>query len=293
MALEALVAVGAMDPQATASAVHGPAAVVIALGMLLIGPDHVGTLLALGVANCGMSAFKAGAAWGLGHSLAMVVVAPIFLGIMSVSSSAAQVWEHYGDYCIGFSMLLCGLYFIANEDKYLGQDADGNFVALACSCHPDAGDGKAVKFMSMAYGQRVVAFEDESGGPTQYTWKEQLFGDRGFQGMLLGALQGVACPMGLVGIQIFTKSSSGTDINLLSSCFYIMLFVLGSVVLSGLITLGWGAFTNNPILECLTPQVLYRGSCGFVAILGLLWGIATFTGLLGDIVPEPDFSQGT
>jgi hypothetical protein len=109
----------------------------ILLGLFLIGPDHLGTLMALSTLTSGFTSFKRGFQWGAGHSVGVMLLCPIFLLLEHVTSKAItkESWQHYGDMFIGISMISVSIYFIYYESFYIQRQDDGTYVAKGCACH--------------------------------------------------------------------------------------------------------------------------------------------------------------
>jgi len=115
-----------------------PVTLGVMLGLLLIGPDHLGTLMALSTLTSGFASFKVGFAWGIGHSLGMILICPIFFSLRRLSSRhfaiSVESWEYYGDYFIGASLVLVAAYFVVYESKYLEKQEDGTLKIKGCVC---------------------------------------------------------------------------------------------------------------------------------------------------------------
>merc|ERR1719343_713717 len=88
----------------------------------VIAPDRLGTIMTLSSATTKGNAFAVGAACGLGHSFGLVFVAVAFLSLRSAVTFNVEAWEYYGNYLSGASMILCALYFIMRETKFLEQN---------------------------------------------------------------------------------------------------------------------------------------------------------------------------
>jgi len=154
------------------------------LGLLLIGPDHLGTLMALSTLTTGFASFKVGFAWGIGHSLGMIMICPIFFLLKEVgaqnSSISMDQWEYFGDYFIGGSMVFVALYFVAYESVYLEQQADGTYKAKGCACHGSSEheapeiDVSSTKFCSK-FKTNCAAHNDKKGSSSDVPRLETNF----------------------------------------------------------------------------------------------------------------------
>lgn len=291
----------------------------IVLGLLLIGPDHLGTLMALSTLTTGLGSFKVGFAWGLGHSLGMILICPIFLLLREVSSKSFHVsveqWEYMGDYLIGASMVLIAAYFFVFESWYLEKQADGSFKAKGCPCCPTADatvrDDKpsAKKFCASyckpgctdtASKHPPAADEDveqspiqedapllpkakayESAAASASSLFASLYSVRNFQGAALGLLQGLCCPMGLAGLGFMGRMSVSSSPLML--VLFALSFAVASGFGSGVITFGWGAITSSGGGSCMSPRTMYLSSCVMTGLLGVVWIAANACGVLEHI----------
>lgn len=126
-----------------------PVVLGLILGLVLIGPDHLGTLMALSTLTSGYESFKVGFSWGFGHSLGMILVCPLFFLVRDGAKRlhiSMERWEYFGDYFIGASMICVASYFVIYESRYIEKQEDGTYKALGCSCNCDdasCNDGKA------------------------------------------------------------------------------------------------------------------------------------------------------
>lgn len=263
-------------------------------GMLLVvGPDHLGTAMTLSVtASSPQHAFRAGASWSLGHSTGMCMVAVLILCLKKMVSIDLEAWEHVGDYVIGSSMLLCGLFFLFREQAYLQENDDGTVSLKACDCHGHGhsnaelqdpcqatchGPEKRAPCLlpassfaptlanQMAYRREVAAAPQKM----EQTWYKEL------QGATIGILQGMCCPMGLVGVA-FLASLPPVGVVV-----FIATFLLVAAVGIGAVSSLWLLLVSNTLLNSgISSRTLYRMSCGFTMLLGAVWIVANFYGVL-------------
>jgi len=285
--------------------------------------------MALSTLTTGLPSFKVGFAWGLGHSLGMILLCPMFylLREMSAKSFSLSVdqWEYYGDYFIGASMVLVAVYFVVYESVYLEKNKDGTYTAKGCACHttsrehhadPDAESGKVsfCKSYQAPCGHRAKrdrqipgavdhehsdhdmatdsiqedtplleksADEPPSNDTIVPDFIARYFSVRDIQGALLGALQGLCCPMGLAGVGFMGRMSMTASAMMLLA--FAVVFVMASAVGSGAITFGWGAITSSGSGGCLSPRSMYMFSCVATFFLGLVWIAANYYGVLHHI----------
>lgn len=277
----------------------------------VIGPDHLGTLMTLSAGMTPQNAFKTGGAWGLGHSFGMVLVAAAFVLVHRIVPVSVESWEHWGDYIIGVSLILCALYFMFRESAFLEQKKDGSFVAVPCACHghppalagapaqvhrrprnerraknssccdkPDANHGK----FCGNYCQQDSCSSAEEGCdahehiplvpsvPETVASTQEL--SRDSKGALLGVIQGFCCPMGMLGVTFLATLSTVGVISFLFTFLFVSAFGTASVAAA------WASLTNRGIGVSLSPRTVYRASCCFTLILGVVWITANYYGFL-------------
>lgn len=272
----------------------------------VIGPDHLATLITLSTLLQPLEACQVGAAWGMGHSIGMVVIAALFIAAHGIFKDRIQIedWEHYGNYMIGVSMMVTGFYFMVSYSQFLEEQKDGSFNAK-CSCYfrapsLDASRRRSTK-PAARLGQRGSKFikdpkmvgedaDDEAASHSIFNGALQAYGTenvaprpegRDFQGLILGVLQGLCCPAGLVGIG-FLMAFSVKEILL-----FLFVFVLASVAGTAALSCAWACLSHRGLASQLSPRVLYFSSCLFTFALGAVWIVANYFGVLGKI----DFAE--
>jgi len=281
-----------------------------------VSPDHLGTLMTLSAVTSSQSAFKAGAAWGLGHSFGTVIVAGICIALHHFVKFDMELWEHFGNYIIGVSMVLCGLYFILREDSFLKEEADGTVVPQPCACQGHAVTGpraqprvcrpvhhrraeKSGKFCASFCTTSCCddcesVHEVEVPPPpletdpllpvpeasAQAKVAEQE--GRGWKGAMLGVCQGICCPVGMVGVTFLA--------SLPAQGVVAFLIIVMTLVPSGTATLaaGWAFFTSKGLARNVSTRTLYRASCGFTLSLGVSWLVANCLGGISKL----DYTEG-
>ncbi|CAE7807525.1 unnamed protein product [Symbiodinium microadriaticum] len=108
-------------------------------------------------------------------------------------------WEKYGDYVIGASLILVAAYFFLQESQHLVADADGNIVVAGCGCaqpHPATGTHAHHHGCSDSHHA-----EDDCTEETPLIIQVEDVHDvkgRDTKGAIVGFVQGMCCPMGLV-----------------------------------------------------------------------------------------------
>lgn len=294
-----------------------PLALGLALGLLLIGPDHLGTLMALSTLTTGFTAFKVGFAWGIGHSIGMILIMPMFFLLKKLSTKTLdfpmESWEYYGDYCIGASMVLISFYFILYEHHYIEQKEDGTYGMKGCGCCPeveapaesatDNESGTDLRNICRKYGAgnsrareaspAKAAFpakdldaskqqlNDEASSTAWARLWKPMFSARDWQGAMIGILQGLCCPTGLMGIGFMGKIGTNSSVTVLLA--FSVVFLMTSGIGSGAITFGWGMLSSRGLAGCISPRAMYLSSCVATGLLGLLWVVANAAGVLHHI----------
>jgi len=261
----------------------------------VVGPDHLGTVMSLSAAATPKRAFSVGALWSLGHTIGMATAAALIVAAQRYLSIDIKAWESFGDYVIGAFMVFIGIYLFAREGTYISKSADGSTSLMACDCHGQAASEEGVgaepppSIPEMAHSRRSpkkTRFA-EYGGCSDSTCldeacvqpkKSQVTDES--QGMwqslssaLLGAAQGVCCPMGLVGLVILTSLSA------VSMALFFLVFLTVSTVGTGAMALAWARLVESGG-SGFSAHALYRASCGFTVLMGVAWIVANYCGVL-------------
>mmetsp|Transcript_83078 Transcript_83078/g.232833 ORF Transcript_83078/g.232833 Transcript_83078/m.232833 type:complete len:308 (-) Transcript_83078:114-1037(-) len=251
----------------------------------VLGPDHISTIVTLSACQ-GVDAFWFGVRWAGGHMAGMVVIGCAFYAINTWPPSLTlrshkygdvgfEAYEHYVDYVIGCMLVLCGTYFLLNADKYF--DEEWKPKTAGCSCHAHlCSPGHA--------GEGHLADEDPSGstGERQPLQPRKRAGDdngRGMRGagsVLVGFVQGVACPAGLVGFA-FLKEYAGNYATLI---LFVATFFAASTLAMGGLAMAYGVLTERCVTSASLGRCIYCGSCVLSIVVGLAWIILNATGYL-------------
>jgi len=270
----------------------------IMCGMMhAVGPDHLATLLAFSTLMEPLQAARVGAAWGLGHSIGIISIAFLVLCIGQLPFVNIDRWEYYGDYVIGASMIVVATYFIVKEDQYLETQDDGKIVVRGCACHGKPADRclpitddkaskkkgtkgtKGTKFCTEFCQSSSVSStdEEEASETTPLFGSDKTGSDRDVQSGLVGMLQGLCCPMGLIGMGYMTGRSP----------LEIFVFVSVSVVVSILGTAGiaatWAYLTTSNLASEVNPRFIYRFSCALALVLGVAWVVLNYLDVLDQV----------
>lgn len=224
-----------------------------------VGPDHIATLVSFSTLLTPWAAAKVGAAWGLGHCAGILGVALLVYMLGNVIPMAN--WEKYGDYVIGASLILVAAYFFLQESQHLVADADGNIVVAGCGCaQPHPATGTHAHHHGCSDSHHVEDVHDVKGRDTK--------------GAIVGFVQGMCCPMGLVQLSYLAGRGA------LDTVVFCFVTVLVSILGTALLAAGWAALTRSELLKSISPVFMYRASCGFTLLLGILWIAANYCDIL-------------
>mmetsp|Transcript_146925 Transcript_146925/g.409262 ORF Transcript_146925/g.409262 Transcript_146925/m.409262 type:complete len:293 (-) Transcript_146925:269-1147(-) len=273
----------------------------------VVAPHHLGTLLTLSSAASYGAAFRVGMAWGLGHSCGTALVAAVLVLAHQLIEVDVESWEHYGNYLIGASMMLCALYFVVSETSFVMQEADGSFTAQPCCCHGGpAAPAAAVPADTRVGGEAaeedglyckpcteddlevrplLPASEKLSDGEQTaeaQTWWQRSWAERDAKGALLGIFQGACCPMGMLGVSFLANLPSA------SVAGFLIVFMLVSAFGTATLAVAWAFLTAHGLGTHLSPRAVYRASCGFTMALGVVWIICNYYGVLDML----DYTEG-
>jgi len=269
----------------------------VAYGVLhVIGPDHLGTLLAFSVSAPPLQALWLGASWSVGHCAGMVVIAGVLALIEKLAHIRAEDWEHYGNYAIGVSLILCGLYFILRRGTFLREDKLGNVTISQCSCcGPEAGG-----FRPARSGRPRLVIGELPARPAYASIPDELPTDlpteasplqakdltvqacwQDATGLIVGLLQGLCCPMGLVGL-VFMAGKSALNITL-----FIVVFALVSTIGMATFAAAWSWVVHVKARANGWTTGLYLASCALTISLGVGWLLANYFGVVDILDVHP------
>jgi hypothetical protein len=216
-----------------------------------------------------------------------VLVAAALVLLHQATPATFQAWEHYGDYAIGISMIVCALYFILRESKYLAEQADGTHVLQGCACHSQR------KQLPVFHPQRASLESHGTRFCASFTCKADAGQAKPQQpatpaseklhsgaGAVLGLFQGMCCPMGLMGVSFLAS------LPLAGIFCFLAAFVVFSSLGTGAIAMGW-AYAAGGGFAGVSQKALYRASCSFTMALGVLWLVATY----GRFIQKLDYTE--
>lgn len=251
----------------------GPVAGGIIAGLLhtVLGPDHLCTIVTLSACQ-GAKAFWFGVRWAGGHLAGMVVIGTAFTLINRLSSNAAwEVYEYYADYVVGILLVSFGIYFIVNADKYF--DDEWAPKQATCPCHADllkeeSSHGHGHAHSHGGQGNCNDSHDAErqpltGGDPSKYHAKHNSVRDAG--SMLVGFVQGVACPAGLVGV-VFLKQYSPLEMLVFISIFFFV-----TTLAMGTLAMCYGMATQRCFTSAKLAKGIFYASCSLSVMLGVTW----------------------
>lgn len=252
--------------------VVGPLYGGIIAGLLhtVLGPDHLCTIATLSACQ-GTEAFGFGVRWAGGHiaGLGLVAVVLAVLGA-NCSSEAVQGYEHYADYGIGALLVIFGGYFIMNSGKYFDVEWNPNFAGCACHSHSSQADSE-ILHEEEHLPLRPKAREGDAAGHEKHDGGLRRAGST-----LMGFVQGVACPGGIVGMGFLHQYiRSFWQLLLFVSIF----FVVTSLAM-GCLAMAYGVLTQRYFTSATLGRAIYCASCLLSILLGLAWIILTMTDCL-------------
>lgn len=293
-----------MDGTFLSSTAHAGHLGVIYGALHALGPDHIGTLIALSAAAGEEAAFRVGCMWGFTHSLGMVLVCAVFIPLhRDASSATAEVLAHYGNYIVGATMVLCAMYFIIWEASYMNAQGDGNILLATCQCHrlidstggpddkPNKQQQKKRKVRFCEYGTTdrcehgvqprtlsTLASDPEQAATPPLDESCEAYPVTAARSGLLGFLQGVCCPIGLVGISV------AADLPTVGRMLvFLVIFSFVSALGTGVFSHCWARLVRSGAGGAVTffsPMLAYRCSCSFTLLLGIVWMVANAFGIL-------------
>jgi len=290
----------------------GPVAGGIIAGLLhtVLGPDHLCTIVTLSACQ-GAKAFWFGVRWAGGHLAGMVVIGSAFALLNRLASNAAwEVYEYYADYVVGILLVTFGVYFIINADKYF--DADWAPKQATCACHAHLlkeeeaqgnghghghshGDGKQCH-SGHSHGDHGHCHDEHDaerqpltgGDPSKLQTKQNTAREAG--SVIVGFVQGVACPAGLVGV-VFLKQYSPLEMLV-----FIGIFFFVTTLAMGTLAMCYGMVTQRCFSSAKLAKGIFYASCGLSVTLGITWltlnAMGTLDAFLGHDHEDHDHGHG-
>lgn len=274
------------------------------LGLVMIGPDHLGTLMSLSTLTSGLQSLKVGMCWGFGHSIGMALLLPPFMLLQHFSREAIHItvdqWEYWGDYFVGASMIAIAIYFFICESWYLEQKIDGTYAVRSCdcchticekpldveceSCERQDNSGCASRASCgkhfcapFSVHRQNTESTPLARGKASGSSRADVWDVRNTRTVFLGIFQGLCCPMAFMGMGFIGKMSAEKVTNL---ALFFMIFLIVSVLGSGCLTYCWGFLSSRGLVSCVSPLVVYRVANLLTLSLGVIWIAANASGIL-------------
>jgi ABC-type nickel/cobalt efflux system permease component RcnA len=230
---------------------------------VIMGPDHLCTIVTLSACQ-GAEAFWFGVRWAGGHLSGMLVIGLLIAGLNHHYHGHFdfETYEHYALYCVGFMLMFIGGYFILFADKYF--DEEWNPRQGSCACHAD--HQAEAKLLSndrdnSSYGSShadIADFKKSHGVKPIHDFREM-------GSVLVGFVQGIACPAGVVGM-VFMK-----EYNLAEMCIFLTIFFIVTTLAMGLLAMTYGMLTRSCVSSAVLGRTIYYASCGLSLTLGAAW----------------------
>lgn len=195
-------------------------------------------------------------------------------------------WEMYSDYAIGVSMVLCALYFVAREDFYIRQNLDGTETIVACDCCPPVSarprtkQKRRGKDLCQAFDQGKNGDEEALPPPPPPIAHGHGLFDRSYRDVnsaIMGTIQGICCPMTLVG-----TTFAGFLSTPVRCAVFGFSFLVWSMFGTGALAVMWSRITRTGA-SWLSPRTVYRSTCVVTLLLGVVWILANATGRLDSL----------
>lgn len=289
----------------------GPLSMGVVCGLLhAVGPDHLATLAAFSASMTPWPAAKVGASWGVGHGVGIIAVGFLSLAVDQIPGVHLQEkLENFGDYVIGLSMILVSLYFLMNENQYLETTEDGQITVHGCNCctlpraareakkaaklPPKKRFCKAFECGDLATEEAELAEEDcpeitedtrllanDIPDPLPSSAREHSTHARDLKSGIVGLVQGMCCPMGLVQVSYLAGSGHGpVDVGIFIAATLVV-SILGTSIFSAC----WAGLANSRMLgDSMNPRILFRVSCAIAFLLGVAWIAANFFHVLDKV----------
>merc|ERR1719375_1456533 len=95
---------------------------------------------------------------------------------------------------------------------------------------------------------------------------------------MVGFIQGITCPAGLVGI-VFLKAYDPPQI----ACFVCIFFITATLAM-GTLAMAYGVLTQRCVSSASLARTIYYASCSLSILLGCLWIVLNATGMLEGVL---------
>lgn len=94
--------------------------------------------------------------------------------------------------------------------------------------------------------------------------------ERYYGGAMIGFLQGLCCPMVFVSLNMFSSYVSTAA----TTGVFVASYVFASTVGTALLASGWVCLVESGLGSKISPKIVYRSSCCFTMVFGILWCFA-------------------
>jgi len=198
----------------------------------------------------------------------MGVIAVVFSLLRSrLDSGAMETYELGADYLIGIMLVFFGGYFLLNADKYF--DAEWSPKRATCSCH-----GHDDAETQSEHQHLMSAMEANNSSESASNWHVQGLRLRKAGSALVGFVQGIACPGGLVGMAFLKQYMH------LEMLIFFITFFSTTILAMGSTAMLYGVLTQKYVSSSALARSIYCASCTLSLVLGIAWIALTATGKL-------------
>lgn len=249
----------------------GPVTGGVIAGLLhtVLGPDHLCTIITLSACQ-GFEAFWFGVRWAEGHIVGMAIVGCVVALLnVSLGDNVFEAYEHYADYVVGFMLVGFGVYFMIHADRFF--DEKWRPAQSTCACHAHLapaghGHGHSHQFDQEQPSETTPIKPKASGEADE---KARKTGS-----VLVGFIQGLCCPGGLVGV-LFLKQYALSDMFVFMAVFFCV-----TILAMGCLACLYGVLTQRYVTSTSLAKSIYYTSCSLSISFGLAWLLLNLTGRL-------------
>lgn len=265
----------------------GPLCGGVVAGVLhtVLGPDHLCSIVTLSACQ-GAEAFWFGVRWAAGHLSGMIVVA-VVLSLLNyrVGGDVLETYEHYANYAVGFMLVFFGGYFLLHADEYF--DSEWKPKKASCACHGHARDDEAPQASESTPLQKPKGASESTPLQKPKAMKaaahtHDVATVRKAGSTVVGFVQGIACPAGLVGMAFLRQYSD----SMVEITIFITVFLLSTMLAMGLVAMTYGILTDRYVSSAALARGIYCTSCALSLTLGVAWIALNATGSLELFFPH-------
>lgn len=294
----------------------------ISMGIIhvLTGPDHISALASLSANVSSCEAFGLGIRWGMGHSVGLILVASILIGISEGGDiEESSKISHLMEFFVGIFMILLGFYGVYGVCYTNAIENNHHHLDII---HDDDEEGYTVNDSKIISANRSVNETDNNDIVTPYTqYHDNNYGNNEEEegsnnimasknttttfasihnstpkwyrtlvksphitklwAFLIGIIHGVTGPGGVLGVIPAVQLH-----NIGLSSLYLGTFCISSVITMGLFAMSYGTCTNyisNKFGMHFSIQLFSALLC---IVVGVIWCLLILTGNMDNIFPD-------